>query len=148
MSIKYNSAIIFCVVAAGLCLSSCMSRSVVDRSRLMENDIPEHKLDENAFRDWSAIKEKWLRDVFPGCIEKQGIVLSCSGCERVYIRGILVIGADGYLVTFIKKDESVCGRRAVISLERCFVEYFFNIKFPESLRNTRIVVTLGNGLRC
>lgn len=110
--------------------------------------VRDHELRDEQWRDFNAISEHFVRNVFPRCLSQSKLKLTCSGCEYIYIIVRIEINADGRLVGYSKIRENVCGRHAPGNLERCFIEYLESITFPGNLRSMIIETRLGNGLKC
>ncbi len=107
-----------------------------------------HELTREQWAAYYAVHDTWRRTIFPLCLKKNGLKLSCAGCESVYVRVRLYIGPDGKLARYEKTGGRACGETPPEKLERCFIEYFGSITFPKKLWNMIIETSLGNGLKC
>lgn len=107
-----------------------------------------HELTREQQTTFYEISNRWRRTVFPLCLKQNRLKLSCADCASVYIAIVLNIGPDGKLKRYEKKSSHVCGGKSTEKLERCFIEYFESITFPDILRNMIIDTSLGNGLKC
>jgi hypothetical protein len=110
--------------------------------------VRDHELRDNQWKEFNAIREYFLRNVFPRCTGQSKLKLSCSGCEYIYIVVRITINAEGKMTDYTKIKENVCGGTAPEGLERCFIEYMESITFPGNLRSMIIETSLGNGLKC
>ena len=100
------------------------------------------------FSDISAITDKWVRNDFLICLKKEGIKMSCAHCTSVYLKVVASIDSTGWLISYKKISSKVCGRKMKSGMEKNFMNYFKMLVFPASLRNQKIQLHLGNGLKC
>ena len=129
-------------------LTGCLYKTPTDDKTSSQRPIKTHELPDEKFRQWTSIKDRWLRNEFPLCLKRYNLEMSCSGCEYIYITVELTIDGDGRLVQYKIIHENICGKRASKQIEKCFMRYFKTIVFPKELRNLTIVANLGNGLKC
>ncbi len=107
-----------------------------------------YELTDEQWASYYKISDHWRRTVFPLCLKQNGLKLTCAGCESIYLAVRLHIGPDGKLSRYERMSDHVCGGKSTEKLERCFIEYFESITFPENLQNMIIETKLGNGLKC
>ncbi len=100
------------------------------------------------FGDISVITDNWLKNDFQLCLKKEKIKMSCAHCSSVYLKVIACIDSTGRLSSYTKIKTNVCGREMKTEMENCMMNYFKSLIFPVSLRNTKIELFLGNGLKC
>jgi len=133
--------IVVCVVSAG-CFHS------LPHSSRPPPVVKEHELKNEQYRQWESIRSGWFKNEYQNCLKRSGLRTSCSGCVYIYITVVLDIDEKGRLSGYRKTGENVCSGEAPPELEACLVEYFGHLVFPESLRNMRLEVFLGTGLKC
>ena len=136
------------VSALFLCCALCMGAGFSCAADRQPRVIRDHELRDDRWREFNAIRDDFTRNVFPGCIGRSKLKLTCAGCEYIYIIVRITIDADGRMSGYTKVKENVCGRSAPAALERCFIEYLESITFPRNLRGMVIETNLGNGLKC
>ncbi len=134
--------------SAWLALALALAFACACASGAAKGPIEEYRLAGKAADSWKSIREGFRRDAFVPCLAKRRVVVSCSGCTAVVLRGVLRIDGRGRFAGFERSFGRYCGAEMPPDVERCFIDYFRTIEFPPELRNLAIAVDLGRGLKC
>ncbi|MBI4646089.1 MAG: hypothetical protein HY738_05690 [Bacteroidia bacterium] len=110
--------------------------------------VVDYNLPHPLYDAYKNIREKWFRQEYFACLKNAGIEMSCAGCEYVYIDVVLIIDYNGKLKKYKIINSNVCARDISPELEKCFLNFFHNVIFPECLRGEIINTMLGTGLTC
>jgi hypothetical protein len=110
--------------------------------------VKEYELTAAQYKIWTEIKKEWFKNEYPHCLKKRNLKLTCAGCESIFIRIIFTINKNGILEEIENVSEKVCGGKADNKLKECFLKNFKTKIFPDELRNMKIEITLGTGLKC
>jgi hypothetical protein len=134
------ASLLLLVIGAGACMFCASDRQM--------KTVRDHELRDDQRKEFNAIRENFIRNVFPGCTSNARLRLTCAGCEYIYITVKIAIDANGKMSGYTKTKENVCGGPAPAALEKCFIEYLKSVTFPRKLRSLIIETNLGNGLKC
>ena len=116
----------------------CASDSVTDIS----------SMNQQQFSDWQDLFQTWEQTYLTSCLGQENIVLSCAGCESVYLRVVFCTDSAGKVIHYDIIRENLCGRMFSEGMKACFLEFFINLVWPVSLRQKNLEVLLGRGLKC
>jgi hypothetical protein len=131
--------IIFSVLFSG-----CVTQKADTEKRILK----EAELTTEQFREWSHIKEAWLKDSFRPCLSESHITLSCADCTSVYCTLILSIDENGNVSQCKKVTSKACGSEAPDALIACFSRFLGRIQFSKSFRGCTFEIMFGTGLKC
>jgi hypothetical protein len=110
--------------------------------------LKESDLTSEQFREWSQIRDKWLKNSFRPCLSESHLELSCAHCTSVYCTLILHIDENGNVSHWKKTKSRACGSEAPDALIRCFVRFLENVQFSKEFRGRSFEVMFGTGLKC
>jgi hypothetical protein len=139
---KFNSlhSLLFLI----LLITGCSARSNYEDKGLLK----ESELTSEQFREWSKIKDEWLKNSFRPCLSESHITLSCADCTSVHCTLVLTIDENGNVSRWIIIKSKACGSEAPDSLIRCFARFLEHIQFSKSFRGRTFEVMFGTGLKC
>ncbi|HNZ43021.1 MAG TPA: hypothetical protein PLI16_02315 [Bacteroidales bacterium] len=103
---------------------------------------------DEARQAWAAMHETWLTCCFYDCLKQNNIALSCARCEKVMLTVDFKIDSNGRATEYRIIKENRCGKPFSEKLKQCFLEYFLEATFDETLRNIVLEISIGNGLKC
>ena len=97
---------------------------------------------------WYTLDTIWTKNIMPVCFFENNIKLNCANCGSIYLKMQLKIDTSGKLVSYTKIKENMCGNAFTEKLEKCFLDFFNFLIFPEELRGIILEVNIGRGLKC
>lgn len=94
---------------------------------------------------WEAIEKDWIETTFNPCLKAAKIKISCASCTSVFMDLTFYINAEGRLEKHELHKARFCEKD---SLEKCFLTYFYELKFPSKYYKTTLKFRLGRALKC
>jgi hypothetical protein len=110
--------------------------------------IAEVDLTGGAWTDWKSIKDDWMKNHYGACLEKFKLKMSCAQCANIHVDAELRIDAQGRLESHKILKSNICSESISPDLEKAFLDYFRELRFPISLRSLILEARLGTGLKC
>ncbi len=105
-------------------------------------------LERVAWRAWQPIDSAWMDSIYWNTLRKHKIHMDCGHCTRVIMHVDMKIDSLGKLEQYRVESSHICDDKMQKTLEKEFMEYFFNLTFPLPLRSRVIRTQLGTGLKC
>jgi hypothetical protein len=104
--------------------------------------------EDGCWRDWHKIDSAWMYGQYHKILQRYDLHMNCANCEDVLMEVEMTINSDGRLKDhrIIRSDK--CGADFDKALENAFMDWFYDLQFPDVFRNSRFKVQLGTGLKC
>ncbi len=129
--------------------SSCplLSQEIIDTTK-SSDVLKYYELKGEAWKDWNAISQNWMKNEYHKILKENKLKMTCSGCEYIYLDVVLNIDSTGKMTYYKLINSNKCSEKFSKKLEIQFMKSFFNLKFPDSLKNMYFEARLGTGLKC
>ena len=123
------------------------SQEITDTTKISDV-LKSYELKGDAWTSWNAIYQDWMKKEYHQILKENKLKMNCNGCEYIYLDVVLNIDSIGKMTYYKLINSNKCSEKFSKKLEIQFMRSFFNLEFPQPLRNMYFEARLGTGLKC